>query len=75
MNFPFGSYKQVFVEPEMAVSALSLGASMSIFSSQILFDGRIIDQVCLFLNLTLYWICKEIFVKIAFTVLVVLWTK
>ncbi|KAL5544709.1 hypothetical protein UlMin_008493 [Ulmus minor] len=44
VNFPFGSYKQVFVEPEMAVSSLSLGASMSIFSSQILFDEKIIDQ-------------------------------
>ncbi|KAH7528799.1 hypothetical protein FEM48_Zijuj05G0110600 [Ziziphus jujuba var. spinosa] len=44
VNFPFGSYKQVFVEPEMAVSSLCLGASMSIFSSQILFDEKIIDQ-------------------------------
>ncbi|GMN57919.1 hypothetical protein TIFTF001_027031, partial [Ficus carica] len=44
VNFPFESYKQVFVEPEMAVSSFSLGASMSIFSSQILFDEKIIDQ-------------------------------
>ncbi|PON86522.1 Coatomer beta subunit [Trema orientale] len=44
VNFPFGSYKQVFIEPEMAVCSLSLGASMSIFSSQILFDDKIIDQ-------------------------------
>lgn len=29
----------------MAVSSFSLGASMSIFSSQILFDEKIIDQV------------------------------
>lgn len=45
VNFPFGSYKQVFIEPEMAVSSLSLGASTNIFSSQILFDEKIIDQV------------------------------
>lgn len=45
VNFPFGSYKQVFIEPSMAVSSLSVGASMSIFSSQILFDEKIIDQV------------------------------
>ncbi|KAM6593682.1 hypothetical protein CsatA_001385 [Cannabis sativa] len=44
VNFPFGSYKQVFIEPEMAVCSLGLGASMSIFSSQILFDEKIIDQ-------------------------------
>ncbi|KAL6177906.1 hypothetical protein ACLB2K_049427 [Fragaria x ananassa] len=44
VNFPFGSYKQVFLEPEMAVSSLSSGASMSIFSSQVLFDEKIIDQ-------------------------------
>ncbi|KAK1407423.1 hypothetical protein QVD17_39039 [Tagetes erecta] len=43
-KFPFGSYTQVFVDPEMAVSSLSLGASMNIFSSQILFDEKIIDQ-------------------------------
>ena len=47
VNFPFGSYNQVFIEPEMAVCSLSLGASMSIFSSQILFDEKIIDQVLL----------------------------
>lgn len=46
VNFPFGSYKQIFIEPEMAVSSLSSGASMSIFSSQVLFDEKIIDQVC-----------------------------
>ncbi|KAI3673284.1 hypothetical protein L6452_39401 [Arctium lappa] len=43
-KFPFGSYTQVFIDPEMAISSLSLGASMSIFSSQILFDEKIIDQ-------------------------------
>ncbi|XP_076922819.1 transcription initiation factor TFIID subunit 2-like isoform X2 [Bidens hawaiensis] len=43
-KFPFGSYTQVFINPEMAVSSLSLGASMNIFSSQILFDEKIIDQ-------------------------------
>lgn len=44
VNFPFESYKQVFIEPEMAVSSLSSGASMNVFSSQILFDEKIIDQ-------------------------------
>lgn len=43
-DFPFDSYKQVFIEPEMAVSSLSLGASTSIFSSQVLFDEKVIDQ-------------------------------
>ncbi|KAK9278347.1 hypothetical protein L1049_027912 [Liquidambar formosana] len=43
-SFPFGSYKQVFIAPEMAISSLSLGASMSIFSSQVLFDEKVIDQ-------------------------------
>lgn len=43
-KFPFGSYTQVFIDPEMAISSLSLGASMSIFSSQILFDEKIIDK-------------------------------
>nr|GLL17498.1 transcription initiation factor TFIID subunit 2 isoform X1 [Ipomoea trifida] len=42
--FPFGSYTQVFLSPEMAISSLSLGASMSIFSSQLLFDEKVIDQ-------------------------------
>lgn len=45
VDFPFDSYTQVFVEPEMALSSLSLGASMSIFSSQVLFDEKVIDQV------------------------------
>ncbi|KAK6921118.1 hypothetical protein RJ641_014796 [Dillenia turbinata] len=45
-SFPFESYKQVFIPPEMAVTSLSSGASISIFGSQILFDERIIDQVC-----------------------------
>nr|XP_025616525.1 transcription initiation factor TFIID subunit 2 isoform X5 [Arachis hypogaea] len=43
-DFPFNSYKQVFIEPEMAVSSMSLGASMNIFSSQVLFDEKLIDQ-------------------------------
>ena len=47
VDFPFDSYKQVFIEPEMAVSSLSLGASMSVFSSQVLFDEKVIDQVSL----------------------------
>ncbi|XP_047173157.1 transcription initiation factor TFIID subunit 2 isoform X1 [Vigna umbellata] len=44
VDFPFDSYTQVFIEPETAVSSLSLGASMSIFSSQVLFDEKVIDQ-------------------------------
>ncbi|GKU95048.1 hypothetical protein SLEP1_g8456 [Rubroshorea leprosula] len=43
-KFPFGSYKQVFLAPEMAISSSTLGASMSIFSSQVLFDEKVIDQ-------------------------------
>ncbi|KAI5660153.1 hypothetical protein M9H77_28946 [Catharanthus roseus] len=42
--FPFGSYSQIFIAPEMAISSLSLGASLSIFSSQVLFDEKVIDQ-------------------------------
>ena len=51
VDFPFESYKQVFIEPEMAVSSLSLGASMSIFSSHVLFDEKVIDEVWPFLVL------------------------
>ncbi|XP_077241077.1 TBP-associated factor 2 isoform X2 [Tasmannia lanceolata] len=43
-SFPFGSYKQVFIPPDMATSAMSLGASMCIFSTQLLFDEKVIDQ-------------------------------
>ncbi|CAH9064286.1 unnamed protein product [Cuscuta epithymum] len=42
--FPFGSYTQVFISPDMAISSFSLGASMSIFTSQFLFDEKVIDQ-------------------------------
>ncbi|KAK9118442.1 hypothetical protein Scep_016535 [Stephania cephalantha] len=42
--FPFGSYKQVFIAPEAVVSSLSLGASISIFSSDVLYDEKVIDQ-------------------------------
>lgn len=49
--FPFGSYKQVFITPEMVVSSLSLGASMCIFSSQVLFDEKVIDQVSFLLHI------------------------
>lgn len=44
-KFPFGSYKQVFLAPEMAVSSSTFGAAMGIFSSQILYDEKVIDQV------------------------------
>ncbi|KAK1359659.1 Transcription initiation factor TFIID subunit 2 [Heracleum sosnowskyi] len=43
-SFPFGSYTQVFIAPEMAISSLSVGASMSVFSSKILYDEKVIDQ-------------------------------
>ncbi|XVF53961.1 hypothetical protein PTKIN_Ptkin05aG0142500 [Pterospermum kingtungense] len=43
-KFPFGSYKQVFLSPEMTVSSSTFGASLSIFSSQVLFDEKVIDQ-------------------------------
>ncbi|KAI4319190.1 hypothetical protein MLD38_032820 [Melastoma candidum] len=43
-KFPYGTYKQVFIAPEMAVSSMSIGASMSIFSSDILYDEKIIDK-------------------------------
>ncbi|KAF5730251.1 transcription initiation factor TFIID subunit 2 isoform X1 [Tripterygium wilfordii] len=42
-KFPFGSYKQVFLAPEMAVSSSNLGASLCIFSSQVLYDDKVID--------------------------------
>lgn len=60
MNFPFGSYKQVFLEPDMAISSISLGASVSIFSSHILFDEKIIDQVCSFLKLAFDDLISEV---------------
>ncbi|XP_057777972.1 transcription initiation factor TFIID subunit 2-like [Salvia miltiorrhiza] len=43
-SFPFGSYTQVFIAPEMTVSSWSSGASTSIFSSHLLFDEKLIDQ-------------------------------
>lgn len=43
-SFPFGSYKQIFIPPELCISSVSLGASMCTFSSQLLFDEKVIDQ-------------------------------
>ncbi|KAK4735960.1 hypothetical protein R3W88_010221 [Solanum pinnatisectum] len=43
-SFPFGSYTQVFIPPEIAISSASIGASLSIFSSQFLFDGKVINK-------------------------------
>ncbi|XVE64086.1 hypothetical protein DITRI_Ditri07aG0072800 [Diplodiscus trichospermus] len=43
-KFPFGSYKQVFLAPEMAISSSTCGASSSLLSSQVLFDEKVIDQ-------------------------------
>lgn len=57
-KFPFGSYKQIFIAPEMAVSSSSLGASMSIFSSQVLYDENIIDKVWLHNMSVVLPLCK-----------------
>ncbi|CAI0547843.1 unnamed protein product [Linum tenue] len=43
-NFPFGSYTQIFLAPEMVVTSSSLGAAMCVFSSQLLYDEKVIDQ-------------------------------
>lgn len=51
MSFPFGSYKQIFIPPELLTSSVNLGASMCMFSSEILFDEKVIDQVCRFIIL------------------------
>ncbi|XP_078179654.1 TBP-associated factor 2 isoform X1 [Carex rostrata] len=42
--FPFGSYKQIFLPSEVLVSSTSLGASMCVFSSDLLYDERVLDQ-------------------------------
>ncbi|BBM98136.1 transcription initiation factor TFIID subunit 2 [Marchantia polymorpha subsp. ruderalis] len=42
--FPFGCYKQVFIDSESASSSVSIGASMVTISSHLLVDDRIIDQ-------------------------------
>ena len=44
-KFPFGFYKQVFLPPEIVVCSSALGASLSVFSSHVLYDERVIDQV------------------------------
>ncbi|ONM54926.1 Transcription initiation factor TFIID subunit 2 [Zea mays] len=41
--FPLGLYKQIFLPSEMTVLPASLGASMCIFSSDILHDEKVID--------------------------------
>ncbi|XP_062194463.1 transcription initiation factor TFIID subunit 2-like [Phragmites australis] len=43
--FPFGLYKQIFLPSEMTVLPTSLGASTCIFSSDILHDEKVIDQI------------------------------
>ncbi|RLM53139.1 hypothetical protein C2845_PMPSC040778 [Panicum miliaceum] len=43
--FPLGLYKQIFLPPEMTVLPTSLGASTCIFSSDILHDEKVIDQI------------------------------
>ncbi|WVZ64918.1 hypothetical protein U9M48_014365 [Paspalum notatum var. saurae] len=43
--FPLGLYKQIFLPSEMTVLPTSLGASMCIFSSEILHDEKVIDQI------------------------------
>ncbi|KAL0701686.1 hypothetical protein Bca4012_057808 [Brassica carinata] len=44
-KFPFGFYKQVFLPPEIVVCSSTLGASLSVFSSHMLYDERVIDQI------------------------------
>ncbi|KAJ0255750.1 Transcription initiation factor TFIID subunit 2 [Hirschfeldia incana] len=44
-KFPFGFYKQVFLPPEIVVCSPTLGASLSVFSSHMLYDERVIDQI------------------------------
>ncbi|WZZ06876.1 hypothetical protein YC2023_092797 [Brassica napus] len=44
-KFPFGFYKQVFLPPEIVVCSSTLGASLSVFSSHVLYDERVIDQI------------------------------
>ncbi|KAF8657673.1 hypothetical protein HU200_059828 [Digitaria exilis] len=44
-QFPLGLYKQIFLPPEMTVLPTSLGASTCIFSSDILHDEKVIDQI------------------------------
>ncbi|XP_066390227.1 transcription initiation factor TFIID subunit 2-like [Miscanthus floridulus] len=43
--FPLGLYKQIFLPSEMTVLPASLGASTCIFSSDILHDEKVIDQI------------------------------
>jgi len=43
--FPLGLYKQIFLPSEMTVLPASLGASMCIFSSDILHDEKVIDLI------------------------------
>ncbi|XP_072992709.1 transcription initiation factor TFIID subunit 2 [Typha latifolia] len=44
ISYPFGSYKQIFIPSDLTTSSMSLGASMCIFSSDVLYDEKIIDQ-------------------------------
>eukprot|EP00250_Pteridium_aquilinum_P006300 c16246_g1_i1 orf=741-4946(+) len=43
-SFPFGSYSHVFVDSELMMTSSSVGAAMTILSSHLLVDERIIDQ-------------------------------
>jgi hypothetical protein len=45
-SFPFGSYSHVFLDSEFLTTSLTVGAAMTIVSSHLLVDDRIIDQVC-----------------------------
>ena len=46
-SFPFGSYSHVFLDSEFITTSLTAGAAMTIISSHLLVDDRIIDQVVL----------------------------
>lgn len=42
--FPFGSYNHVFVDSELTMTSASVGAAMTILSSHLLVDERVVDQ-------------------------------
>ncbi|KAJ3677402.1 hypothetical protein LUZ60_003126 [Juncus effusus] len=45
VKFPFGCYKQIFLPSEILISSASFGASICVFSSDLLYDERVLDQI------------------------------
>ncbi|KAI5059244.1 hypothetical protein GOP47_0025563 [Adiantum capillus-veneris] len=43
-SFPFGSYSHVFVDSELMTTSSSVGAAITILSSHLMVDERVIDQ-------------------------------